>query len=531
MRDRKETNDMTFRFAARIGLILLVFFLLTSCLLDGIKVNQGSVSGYVTLDDGASKKGVSIAAKSTDGKYTYSATSDSKGYFTITKMHAGTYDITFSKKDYADSSKKAVEVDSTGSVNLGTTKLYYTFGYIKGKITDEDGNAISEATVTVTGTNLSYSATTDASGNYSIKAKTGTYTKIAFQCSCWSAEKTLASKVNLTDKKTATIPDYKLTANHTFKVTDMKESTTTEAGFRKYKCSGCGLEKTEELPLVTSAKWAGVRVSEYGMVKDEDNPYAFDEFPGVSDMISFGEKMESCYEGSTGAYVLIVGTVSSSNWTCRLGFKLSKSIDHVSGTKGLDEYESYLTAMDNAGYSVWLQVEPGDADLVELATEVMNHYKSHSCVKGFGIDVEWHEPEGTDGHGTALTNETASAVLAAVKAIDEDYTVFVKHWDTEYLPDKADGLIFVNDSQGFKAKSGKAALERMCDEFSDWASYYAPCPVMFQIGYKADIGIWGDMENPAHDLGTALLESCDSGNDIGIIWVDFTLAEVIDKID
>ena len=54
---------------------------------------------------------------------------------------------------------------------------------------------------------------------------------------------------------------------------------------------------------------------------------------------------------------------------------------------------------------------------------------------------------------------------------------------------------------------------------------------MFQIGYKADRGIWGEMENPAHDLGTALLESCTTDNDIGIIWVDFTLADVIDKID
>ena len=441
-------RDGKFRCALGIGLVLLVFLLLTSCLLDGLKISQGS--------------------------------------------------------DY---------------------------GYITGKISDENGKAISGATVTVTGTNLSYSATTDSSGNYSIKAKTGTYTKIAFDCSCWSAKKTLSNKVTLSKNKTATIPDYKLSANHNFKLTGMKESTVTEHGYRKYKCSGCGLVKTEQLPLVTGAKWAGVRVSDYGMVKDEDNPYAFDEFPGVNDMVSFGEKMESCYEGSTGAYVLIVGTVSSKGWKCKLDFPLSKSIDNVSGTSGTDKYESYLTAMDNAGYSVWLQVEPGDADLVELATEVMNHYKNHSCVKGFGIDVEWHQPEGTDGHGTALSNETVSAVLAAVQDINEDYTVFVKHWDTDYLPSKADGLIFVNDSQGFKAKEGKTALERMCKDFSDWAKHYDPCPVMFQIGYKADRSIWNEFDNPAKEFGEAILEACTTDNDIGIIWVDFTLADVIDKID
>ena len=436
MRDRK------FRCALGIGLVLLVFLLLTSCLLDGLKISQGS--------------------------------------------------------DY---------------------------GYIKGKVTDEDGKAISDATVTVTGTNLSYTATTDSSGNYSIKAKTGTYTKIAFDCSCWSAKKTLSNKVTLSKNKTVTIPDYKLSANHNFKLTGMKESTVTEHGYRKYKCSGCGLVKTEQLPLVTGAKWAGVRVSDYGMVKDEDEPYAFDEFPGVDDMVSFGEKMESCYEGSTGAYVLIVGTVHKSDWSCSLGFKLSKSIAHVSGTKGSDTYESYLTAMDNAGYSVWLQVESGDADLVELATEVMNHYKNHSCVKGFGIDVEWHQPEGTGGHGTPLSNDTASAVLAAVQDINKDYTVFVKHWDTKYLPDAQKGLIFVNDSQGFES------LDDVKEDFSDWAKHYDPCPVMFQIGYKADRSIWNEFDNPAKEFGEAILEACTTDNDIGIIWVDFTLADVIDKID
>ena len=111
-----------------------MFLLLTSCLLDGLKVGQGSVYGYVTLEDGAAKTGVSITAKSTDGKYSYSGKSDSKGYFSITKMHAATYDLTFSKTGYTTSTKNSVEVSANGSVDLGTTKLSYTYGFIKGKV-------------------------------------------------------------------------------------------------------------------------------------------------------------------------------------------------------------------------------------------------------------------------------------------------------------------------------------------------------------------------------------------------------------
>ena len=53
---------------------------------------------------------------------------------------------------------------------------------------------------------------------------------------------------------------------------------------------------------------------------------------------------------------------------------------------------------------------------------------------------------------------------------------------------------------------------------------------MFQIGYQADRRVWGSMENPAEELGKALQSQCMYGNDLGIIWVDFSLKEVMDKV-
>ncbi len=271
-----------------------------------------------------------------------------------------------------------------------------------------------------------------------------------------------------------------------------------------------------------AVSWAGIRVSSYGM----EDAYGDDNFPNVTKMMKFADKMQGNFSGSTGAFIWIVGTVSESNWSCRLEFPLSKEISHVSGIKW-DKAESYLTACDKAGYSVWLQVEPGDADLVELATEVMSHYKDHPCVKGFGIDVEWYKPEGTDGEGSPLTATEANKVLKAVRKINPNYTVFVKHWDEDFLPPAKNGFIYVNDSQGFKAWKDNTALENMRNEFSYWAETFAPCPVMFQIGYRADRPIWKTFKDPAKELGQYLADGCSSGNDIGIIWVDFTLNEVL----
>ena len=287
-----------------------------------------------------------------------------------------------------------------------------------------------------------------------------------------------------------------------------------------------------------TVKWAGVRVSGYGM----NSTFGKGNFPGTSQMASFGQKMSSCYEGSTGAYILIVGTISSNRdkntgaitgGRCSLEFPLSKSIANAYGTDEDDDdsdfYDAYLTVLDQAGYSVWLQVEPGDADLVELATEVMNHYKKHPCVKGFGIDVEWYKYRKAagvyEGDSAKLTDSEAKKVLAAVRAINPEYTVFVKHWDTEWLPSKIEGLIYVNDSQQF------SSMNQVISEFSNWARTYSPQPVMFQIGYNADEDIWGQYTNPAKEFGQAIVNGCNSGNEVGIIWVDFTLKEAMSKIN
>ena len=304
-----------------------------------------------------------------------------------------------------------------------------------------------------------------------------------------------------------------------------------------------------EEPAPHPVKWAGVRVSGYGM----RSSFGGKNFPSVSTMVGFGNKMSACFEGSTGAYIILVGTISSTKdksrthvigGKCSLEFTLSSEIDNA--YCGLSEkqiengvtdfYEDYLTAMDNAGHSVWLQVEPGDADLVELAKEVMNHYKHHPCVKGFGIDVEWYEyratleePDGDpiDEDSSKLSDATAKAVVDAVRAINPEYTVFVKHWDERWLPPTyREGLIFVSDSQYYDSPAQQRA------DFANWAAYYAPNPVMFQIGYSDDKdSVWGRYSNPAKELGQYIADGCNSGNDIGIIWVDFTLKEAMNKIN
>ena len=475
----------------------------------------GSIFGYVVMEDGASRSGISVTATNADGSLTYETKTDKNGYYLIEDVSPEKYTLSFKKTSYSET-QKSITVRGGKNVDAGTVTLYISYGYIKGKVTDESGNPLAKATVTVSGSSLSYSAVTDSAGRYSIKAKPGTYSTIKFTCSCWSTQSTkLASNISLTAEKQVTVPDYKLSAHHDFVVS----GTDPKTGKKINHCTVCGFETP-----ITGARWAGVRVSSYGMVKSESDPYGFDSFPNVSDMTSFGATMQSLYEGSTGAYLLIVGTVSGENAeNCSLAFPVSGTYDYIKGSKN-DKYEDYLTAMDAAGYSVWLQVESGKADLETLVTLVMDRYGHHSCVKGFGIDVEWHEPVPGSDRGTKLSDEDARKVLTKIRSYNQNYTLFVKHWREDYLPSKMEGLIYVNDSQQFHD------LDDVVDDFSGWAAYYAPYPVMFQIGYKADRPIWNEFDNPAKEFGEAILEACTSGNDIGIIWVDFTLCDVLTKV-
>ena len=268
-----------------------------------------------------------------------------------------------------------------------------------------------------------------------------------------------------------------------------------------------------------TVKWAGIRISTYGM----RDSFGEDNFPNATTMAGYAQKMAGCYEGSTGAYILIVGEIHGDS--CHLYFPVSGDYDNIYGSKS-DRYESYLDKCDELGIDVWLQVEPGYANLVTLADLVMKQYKHHSCVKGFGIDVEWHKPIEDSDEGTKLSDTDVKKVLAKVRSYNSDYTVFVKHWMSEQLPSKMEGLIYVNDSQQFKS------MEEVLEDFSQWAAYYAPQPVMFQIGYSADKWIWNGTAyktNPAKLYGEAIVDACKSGNEVGIIWVDMTLSQVINK--
>jgi len=256
--------------------------------------------------------------------------------------------------------------------------------------------------------------------------------------------------------------------------------------------------------------WGGCRSSSYGI----------DPFPSNEEWERDIKSMAGYWRGSTPVAVWIVGVMDAAWETVILQFPEPDGGPYENIIfDNVDRHENYLDYLDNVGIKVWLQVEPAFADMCTLIDLILNQYGHHECVIGLGVDVEWHKYTPENSFGIAPTDAEAENWEAHVKSHNENYTLFLKHFTGNWMPQSYRGdIIFVDDSQQIKN------LASMVSEFTAWASKFYPNPVMYQIGYPADKKWWGKLDNPPKEIGDALDEAIP--NDMGIVWVDFTLRDV-----
>jgi hypothetical protein len=278
--------------------------------------------------------------------------------------------------------------------------------------------------------------------------------------------------------------------------------------------SYCG-RSTEKSALETPANpkniiYSGVRSSSYGIKP----------FPEPEGWHKAMETMSGYFEGSAPCAIWIVGKFER-NKACHLFFPSDgKNYTNIE-FETEDSHERYLSYFDSVGIKVFLQVEPASADLPTLIDLVLNRYKHHSCVIGFGVDVEWHRESENPEWGIPVNDQQAEMWEQRVKTHNPQYKLFLKHWDRKWMPENYRGdIVFVDDSQILPN------FDAMLDEFVDyWSAYFYPNMVFFQIGYPSDKPWWQKLDNPPTDIGKAIASRIKQ--DCGIFWVDFTLRDVL----
>lgn len=250
---------------------------------------------------------------------------------------------------------------------------------------------------------------------------------------------------------------------------------------------------------------AGFRFSTYGPDYD----------PGPGYWASVGESMAARFPDAAPEAIWIVGRLHGEGTLLSFPAATDDPLVQVTTQDGNAEA---LDLFDSIGLRVWLQVEPGNAPVDKLIHLMLERYGHHPCVTGVGVDVEWYRSTKTP-EGQAVTDDEARAWLAAARAHDPDYRLFLKHWEIGKMPPTArDGLVFIDDSQILPS------LDAMVEEFAEWGRAFAPAPVGFQYGYESDRSWWKQLEDPPADIGRRILDAVP--NTEGLYWVDFTVLEV-----
>ncbi len=273
----------------------------------------------------------------------------------------------------------------------------------------------------------------------------------------------------------------------------------------------CTLLLVGTVLLAVPPQWSGARSSIYGSGRGS--------FPSAETWSASLKRMVAPFPKARATAVWIVGALSERG--CRLEFprpeKVAGKLKDIA-FMDTDRHEPFLSRFDQEGVDVYLQVEPGFADVDTLLELVLARYKHHPCVKGFGIDVEWYRGI-TEDSGVPVKDAEAIRWERKVKAQGKDYRLFLKHYDAKWLCEKHRGdIVFVDDSQQF------TGVESFVDEMSAFATHFAPNPVLFQIGYPKDRPWWKAFPDPVAELGKRLGERVHQP--WGLVWVDFTLREV-----
>lgn len=162
--------------------VLLLLLLSAFCLVPSFFA-QGGIKGKVRNNKGAAIDGATVTAR-LGGKDVKTATSDSKGNFTLQGLRAGTYSFVFDADGYASGVKFGVEIKDGNVRDLGDRLILSvdqgTQVIIKGSVFFREGTSVTAAKVEIERVNDDDSSKrlgstyTSSSGEFTFRPPAGT---------------------------------------------------------------------------------------------------------------------------------------------------------------------------------------------------------------------------------------------------------------------------------------------------------------------------------------------------------------------
>ena len=234
--------------------------------------------------------------------------------------------------------------------------------------------------------------------------------------------------------------------------------------------------------------------------------------------VNLTKQMASSVQDSSPGNIWAVGRIELSQGTCVLSFPSNQTYPHMF-FETQDRNEALFTAFDENGIKVWLEVEPGFADIDQLIDVVLERYGHHQCVLGFVVDLEWRwmwpQPQKT----VPVIDEEAGRWLDKIKLYNKNGTLFLIHWLTDVMPPTArKDIVFIDDQQNF------VGLDSLVNEFKLWGEHFSQGNVGYIFGYRRDLEWLSKLENPPREIASVLIQNIP--NCCFVFWSHETILEV-----
>ena len=262
--------------------------------------------------------------------------------------------------------------------------------------------------------------------------------------------------------------------------------------------------------------YAGIRRSSYGF--DSKNS---DDYYWANKAIKFSESFNDDQQPVQPLIIEIISVNDGKN--AIFGFdkpsSYSGSTENILFGQGEIDHLRALNIYYKTGVKAIIQFESGNADLLDCIQIAMEKFGDHPAIAGYGIDAEWYF-SAEHNEGKPVSDESAQKWMNKIKNINENYVLFVKHWEEKHMPPtyRHEDLWFLDDSQNFRGKN------HLIEEFSQWGENFNGYNVGFQYGYPVDENWWKSYTNPADYLAKELIQNIPNAK--YFFWVDFSIDKV-----
>lgn len=244
--------------------------------------------------------------------------------------------------------------------------------------------------------------------------------------------------------------------------------------------------------------------------------YGISPFPSADYWSGFAKLQATKFSGATTEGVWVIGGVWQGG-ICYLNFPSSTQYSNFAFAN-TDENEAYLDYFDTHGIKVYLQVEPGIANVDTALKLVLDRYSHHPCVIGVGVDTEWYMAPTYSG-GKPITDAEAARWYGIVSSYNPNYVMPFTHWQTSHMPPTyRKGIYFLYDGLGASSLSD---LNTYCVA---WGKAFPNNKVGYFVGFTEDKKWWSGYSDPYYTCALNMFKNIP--NTKGVYWVEFQIRDI-----